>query len=326
MNLSRLALSAATALSLAGWIPGALAQTYPSKAIRLIVPFPPGGGVDVIGRVVAEALTQNIGQPVVVDNRAGAGGGIGGEAAAKAPPDGYTLLIGTASTHGANSAINPKLSYDPVRDFTPVILLATTPYCLVVTPSLAANTPSELIAMAKAQPGKLNFASYGRGSHNHLATELLRVTAGVDVVHVPYKGSSPALADLIAGQVQFMLDTFSTSLAQVKAGKVRMIGITGARRASFAPDVPTIAESGLPGYDAVTFFGIFGPAGMPRQVVDTLNRETGRALTRAEVRNRLTALGAEVVGGAPEQLGEAVATEVRKWAQLVKSQNMSFDQ
>ena len=302
----------------------AFAQTYPTKPVRLIVPFPPGGAVDILGRLFGEAVGKSIGQPVIVENRPGAGAAIGAEAVAKSPADGYTLLIGTSSTHGVNSAVNPNLPYHPIRDFSPVVLLATTPWMVVVSPALPVNSVNELIAYARANPGKLNFASYGRGSSNHLATELLKVRAGIDVIHVPYKGSAPALLDLIAGQVHFMLDTNSTSAPHIQSGKIRLIGVTSAKPVSFASGAKPVAET-LPGYEPGAFFAIFAPAGTPAPVVQRLNREFNGALEQAEVKARLDKLSMEPAGGSPDVLGRRVADEVRTWADLVRQQNLKFD-
>ena len=303
----------------------AWAQTYPSRPLRLIVPFAPGGAVDIIARLMGEAVSRSLGQPVVVDNRPGAGAAIGAEAVARAPADGYTLLIGTSSTHGVNSAVNPKLSYDPVKDFSPVVLLATAPWMVVATPSLPVRNTKELIDYAKAHPGKLNFASYGRGSSNHLATELLKARAGIDVVHVPYKGSAPALLDLVAGQVDFMLDTFSTSAPLVETGKIRLIGVTSDKRVDYAPAAPTVSESGVAGYSTGAFFAIFAPAKTPPQVVERLNREFNAALRQDAVKERLIKLGLQPAGGTPDELGGIVVNEVRTWADLVKQRNLKFD-
>jgi tripartite-type tricarboxylate transporter receptor subunit TctC len=311
-------------LALALYASAASAQTYPSRPLRLIVPFAPGGAVDIIGRLMADAMSRSLGQPVVVENRPGAGAAIGAEAVARSAPDGYTLLIGTSSTHGVNSAVNPKLSYDPVKDFSPVVLLATAPWMVVVNPSLPVHNPKELIEYAKAHPGKLNFASYGRGSSNHLATELLKARAGIDVVHVPYKGSAPALLDLVAGQVNFMLDTYSTSAPLVEAGKIRLIGVTSEKRVPYAPNVPTVAES-VPGYVTGAFFAIWLPANTPAPIVERLNREFNAALKQDAIKDRLLKLGLQPAGGTPEELGRVVVDEVRTWADLVKQQNLKFD-
>jgi tripartite-type tricarboxylate transporter receptor subunit TctC len=312
-------------LALALYASAASAQAYPSRPLRLIVPFAPGGAVDIIGRLVADAVSRSLGQPVVVENRPGAGAAIGAEAVARSAPDGYTLLIGTSSTHGVNSAVNPKLSYDPVKDFSPVVLLATAPWMVVVNPSLPVHNPKELIEYAKAHPGQLNFASYGRGSSNHLATELLKARAGIDVVHVPYKGSAPALLDLVAGQVNFMLDTYSTSAPLVEAGKIRLIGVTSSKRVPYAPDVPTVAESGVPGYVTGAFFAIWLPANTPAPIVERLNREFNSALKQDVIKERLLKLGLQPAGGTAQELGRVVVDEVRTWADLVKQQNLKFD-
>jgi tripartite-type tricarboxylate transporter receptor subunit TctC len=312
-------------LALALYASAASAQAYPSRPLRLIVPFAPGGAVDIIGRLMADAVSRSLGQPVVVENRPGAGAAIGAEAVARSAPDGYTLLIGTSSTHGVNSAVNPKLSYDPVKDFSPVVLLATAPWMVVVNPSLPVHNPKELIEYAKAHPGQLNFASYGRGSSNHLATELLKARAGIDVVHVPYKGSAPALLDLVAGQVNFMLDTYSTSAPLVEAGKIRLIGVTSSKRVAYAPDVPTVAESGVPGYVTGAFFAIWLPANTPAPIVERLNREFNSALKQDVIKERLLKLGLQPAGGTAQELGRVVVDEVRTWADLVKQQNLKFD-
>jgi tripartite-type tricarboxylate transporter receptor subunit TctC len=302
------------------------AQSFPAKPIRLVVPFAPGGGVDVIGRIIADAIAPGLGQPMVVDNRAGAGGALGAEHVARSAPDGYTLLLGTASTHGTGSAVNPKLSYDPVKDFSPVVLFASAPGVLVVTPSVPFRSVGELIAYAKANPGKLNFGSYGPGSYNHLATELLKAQAAIDVVHVPYKGSAPALADLIAGQVQFMIDTYTTSIGHARAGKLRIVGVTSEKRVSFAPELPTLSESGLPGYAVESFYAVFAPPATPAPVVENLNREFNRVMDLPAMRERLKGLGVEPVGGAPAVLARRVENEVKTWQQLVKAQNLKFEQ
>ena len=322
----RLALPAVVAfVFVAGTVPPANAQSYPERPVRLIVPFPAGGTVDAVARGIAQKLSDALRQPMVVENRAGGAGSIGSEAVARAVPDGYTLLTGTASTHGSNPAVQKQLPYDAIRDFAPVALVASTPYILVVHPSVSANSVPELLALARAQPGRLNYASYGAGSSNHLATELFRAITGADIVHVPYKGGAPALADLLAGQVQMMFDVFTTSGPQVRTGKLRLLGVAAARRSSLAPDGPTLAEAGVPGFDAGTFFGLFAPAATPRAVVVRLNEEINRVLFMPDMRERLAAAGAEPGGGSPEQLGQAVAAEVAKWTRLVRDRNLRFD-
>ncbi len=320
--MNRLALSFLLALAAAG----AFAQSaYPEKPVRLVVPFPPGGTVDLIARMIAERLGAGLGQPVVIDNRAGAGGAIGAEAVARAAPDGYSLLMGTGSTHGTNPAVNKKLPYDPVKDFTPIVMLARTPYILVAHPSVAAQSVRELAALARAQPGKINFASYGPGSSNHLASELFKAMAGIDLVHVPYKGAAPAVAAIVAGEVQVMFDVVGTSGQHIKAGKLKLLGVGSPRRSSVAPESPTLAESGIAGFDAGTFFALFAPAGTPRAIVERLHREVVKVLGMTDVIERLVAMGNEIAGGPPEALGEAVSQEVAKWQRLVRERNLVFE-
>ena len=303
----------------------AAAQSYPERAIRLIVPFPAGGTVDSIARTLARELAEALRQPVLVENRAGGAGSIGSEAVAKAAPDGYTLLMGTASTHGTNPAVQKSLPYDPVKDFAPVALVATTPYILVVNPSVPAATTAEFLALVREQPGKLNYGSYGNGSSNHLATELFRSITGADIVHVPYKGGAPAMTDLLAGQVQLMFDVFTTSSPHLRSGKLKLLGVGTVRRSALAPDTPTLAEAGVVGFEASTFFGVFAPAGTPRPIIERLNGEINRALGAADVKERLSAAGADPGGGTPEQLGQLVAAEVAKWTRLVRDRNLRFD-
>ena len=318
--------SAAAALWIAiGGAESACAQSYPERPVRMVVPFPAGGTVDAVARGIAQKLSETLRQPFVVENRAGGAGSIGAEAVARAAPDGYMLLMGTASTHGSNPAVQKGLPYDAIRDFAPVILVASTPYILVVHPSVPANTVAELLALARAQPGRLNYGSYGAGSSNHLASELFRALTGVDIVHVPYKGGAPALADLLAGQVQMMFDVFATSGPQLRSGKLRLLGVGAARRSTLAPDTPTLAEAGVSGFEAGTFFGLFAPAATPRPLVARLNEEANRGLLLPELRERLAAAGAEPGGGSPEQLGQAVTTEVAKWTRLVRERNLRFD-
>lgn len=300
-------------------------SVYPERPIRLVVPFPAGGTVDAIARLVAQRITDPLKQPVVVDNRAGGAGSIGSEAVAKAPPDGYTLLMGTASTHGSNPSVHKALPYDPVRDYAPVALVASTPYIVVVHPSVAAASMAELVALAKAQPAKMNYGSYGSGSSNHLATELLRAITATDLVHVPYKGGAPAMTALLAGEVQLMLDVFPTSDPHVRAGKLKLLGVAASKRSSLAPNAPTLAEAGIAGAEAGTFFGVFAPAATPRAIVDRLNAEINRAIENALTRERMLALGAEPAGGAPDVLGQQVSAEVAKWAKLVRERNLRFE-
>jgi len=302
---------------------GALAQAYPDKPVRIINTFPAGGSGDAVIRVVFEKVGAALGQPFIQETRTGAGGSIGTDLAAKAAPDGYTLVLGTASTFGTNSATMANLPYDPVRDFTPVVMMATTPYLLLAHPTVPAQTVKEFGAHAKANPGKLNYGSFGNASSNQLAYELFKSHAGIDVVHVPYKGGAPLIAALLGGEIQSSMDVYATSRAHIASGKFRLLGVASAQRFSLLPQTPTLAEQGYP-VEGGTFFAILGPAKMPRPVVDTLNREINRALQHPEVRERLTALGTEIAGGTPEALGEIVRREVAKWTRVVKDSNLKF--
>jgi tripartite-type tricarboxylate transporter receptor subunit TctC len=304
---------------------GAWAQAYPTKPIRLVVPFPPGGATDILARAVAQKLTDKWGQPVVVDNRPGAGGNIGSELVAKAAPDGYTLEMGTVGTHAINASLYAKMPYDHVKDFAPVILVAGVPNVLEVNPSLPVNTVQELIAYAKANPGKLNFASSGNGTSIHLAGELFKVMAGVQMTHIPYKGSGPALQDLIGGQVQLMFDNLPPSLPQIKAGKLRALAVTSSTRSPALPDTPTIAESGLPGYEASSWFGVLAPAGTPPAIIAKLNAEIAAWLATPEAKEKMVALGANIGGGSPEDFAKHIAAETAKWQKVVKESGAKVD-
>ena len=300
------------------------AQPYPSKAVRLIVPFPPGGSADILARSIGQKMGEGLGS-VVIDNRPGAGTAIGAEATAKSAPDGYTVMIGTVSSHAINPSLNPKLAYDPIRDFTPLSLVASIPFALLVQPSIPAANLSELIAVAKDKPGRLNYSSAGNGTSNHLAGELFRSLAGLDIVHIPYKGSAPALADLLAGQVDMMFDLVLTAAPHVRSGKARALAVTGARRTTVLPDVPTVAEAGLPGYEVTAWFGLFGPAGLPAPVTSRLNAEIVRAMESKEVRERLASQGAEALSSTPEQFAAYVRDELGKWSRVVKAAGMKVD-
>jgi tripartite-type tricarboxylate transporter receptor subunit TctC len=304
---------------------GTAAQAWPERPIRIIVPFSAGGTNDVVARVVAEKMSASLGQPVLVENRLGAGGSIGAEAVAKAPADGYTLLQASGSTHGGNSAVYRKLPYDPVRDFAPISMLTRTPFILVVHPSVQANTVQQLVALIKAQPGKLNYASYGSGSSSHLVGELFKAMAGLDLIHVPYKGSAPAVIGTVGGEAQVLFDVINTSGPHIKAGRLKALGVGTPTRSSVLPDLPAVAESGVPGFDAMVFFGLLAPAGTPRPVVDRLHREAVKALAMPDVREKLVAMGNEVVGSTPEAFGQQIAAEVAKWQKLVRERDLKFD-
>jgi len=304
---------------------GALAQAYPNHPIRLVVPFPAGGTTDILARDAAPRLTEVLGQPVVVDNRPGAGGNIGADLVAKSQPDGYTLLMGTVGTHAINPSLYAKMPYDHVKDFVPIVLVAGVPNVLVVNPSLPVNSVADLIKLAKSKPGSINFASSGNGTSIHLSGELFKTMAGVEMTHVPYKGSAPALTDLISGQVQVMFDNLPSSLPQIKAGKLRAIAVTSLKRSPALPDVPTISESGLPGFEASSWFGLLAPAGTPAAVVARLNAEVNKWLQSAEGREQLLAQGAQAAGGTPEQFVAHIRAETDKWAKVVKASGAKVD-
>jgi len=303
----------------------AQAPAYPTKPVRIVVPFPAGGATDILARAVAQKLTETWGQAFVVDNRPGAGGNIGSELVAKAAPDGYTLEMGTVGTHAINASLYAKMPYDHVKDFAPIILVAGVPNVLVVNPAVPVNSVQELIAYAKANPGKLNFASSGNGTSIHLSGELFKVMAGVQMTHIPYKGSAPALADLLGGQVQLMFDNLPPSLPQIKGGKLRALGVTSAARAPALPDTPTIAESGLPGFDASSWFGLLAPAGTPPAIIAKLNTEIAKWLATPEAKEKLVAIGANIAGGTPEDFARHIQAETAKWAKVVKESGAKVD-
>ena len=302
----------------------ALAQ-YPEKAVRIIVPYPPGGTTDILARVVATRLTERLGQPFVVENRPGASGAIGSVAVAKAPPDGYLLVMGTVSSHGINSALSKTLPYDAVKDFAPITVVASTPNVLAVTPGFAAKNLGEVLAAARQKPGALNFGSTSPGGSPHMSAELLKMMAGVDIVHVPYKGAGPMLADLIGGQIQMGFDNLPSSMSHIKSGKIRAIAVTTTKRWPGAPDIPTIAESGVPGYEVSGWFGLLAPAGTPRPVVDALYRAVSEILKQPEVSKQLYELGAEPVGNTPEAFGRQIAAEVDKWKKVVATTGVKVE-
>jgi tripartite-type tricarboxylate transporter receptor subunit TctC len=292
--------------------------------VRLVVPFPAAGTTDLLARAAAQKLFEAWGQQVIVDNRPGAAGNIGAELVAKAPPDGYTLLMGTVGTHAINTSLYAKMPYDHVKDFTPVILVAGVPNVLVVNPGVPVNSVAELIAYAKANPGKLNFASSGSGTSIHLSGELFKTMAGVQITHVPYKGSAPALTDLIGGQVQLMFDNLPSSLAFIKAGKLRALAVTGATRAAALPETPTVADT-LPGFEASSWFGILAPAGTPRDIVLKINGEVAKWLASPDAKEKLAAQGANVASGSPEDFAKHIQAETAKWAKVVKESGAKVD-
>lgn len=306
---------------------GAHAQTgnWPTKPVRFIVPFTPGGGNDTIARLIGQKLTASIGQQVVIDNRAGAGGTIGAEAAARSAPDGYTLFLAGVATHGINPNLRSKLPYDPVRDFEPVSLIASAPLIVVVHPSLPVRTTKDLLALAKAKPGEVTYASNGAGGSSHMAVELFNMMTGTKMLHVPYKGLSPALTDLISGQVQVMFSSAVAMLPQVKAGRLRAVAMTGAKRSPALPTVPTLAESGVPGYETGSWYGVVMPANSPKPVVNRLAQEIGTIARSAEVNQRLVEDAAIPVGSSPEEFGNFIRTELARWAKVVKQGKISVE-
>ena len=303
----------------------ACAQPYPSRPVHFVVPYPAGGPLDAVARLLGQKVSESLGQPIIVENKAGAGGNIGADFVAKSPPDGYTILMGAVATHAINPTLYASIPYDPVRDFIPVTQVASTPNVLVVNPSLPVANVKEFIAYAKANPGKLNFGSGSTGSAGHLAGELFKSMAGVQMTHIPYKGAAPAMQDLIAGQVQLMFDNLASSLAQVKAGKVKALAVTTARRSTLAPDLPTIAESGLPGFDINTWFGIFAPARTPPGIVNRLHDEFARALASPDVREKMLNLGAEPMPSTPEQFAAYIKNESEKYARVIKASGAKVD-
>jgi tripartite-type tricarboxylate transporter receptor subunit TctC len=318
-RLSGLTLPFFMALAVALGCAGAAAQSYPSKPIRLVVPYPPGGPLDIMARAIGQKLTEAWRQPVVVDNRAGAGGNIGADLVAKGPADGYTLLMGAVATHAINSTLYGNVPYDPVKDFAPVAMVAQVPNILVVNPSVPARSVRELIELARARPGYLKFGSGSTGSIGHLAGELFNTMAGVKMVHIPYKGGAPAMADLLAGQVQLMFDNLANALPNVKAGRLRALAVTTLARSPAMPELPTIAESGLPGFDLSTWFGVMAPAGTPPEIVSKLNAEIARALSAKDMRERLEKMGAEPpINNTPEHFAAFIRTEAAKYAKVVK--------
>lgn len=303
----------------------AWAQTFPAKPLRLVVPFAAGGSTDVVARLVGQKMAEALGQPVLVENRPGAAGAIATDQVAKAPADGYTLLMATTSTHAILPVANPKLPYDPVKDFASVGLVARAPNVLVVSPTLQVNTVKELVALAKSRPGQLSFASSGNGTITHLVAELFNSSAGVQAVHVPYKTGVQALTDVVSGQVAFQFDSIVWTLPQVRAGKLKGLAVTGLTRSALAPDLPTMAESGLPGFEGVTWFGFAVPAATPKNVVARLNTELNRALQSRDVQDRMAAQGAEAAPGRPEDMTKLVREDTAKWGKVIRDAGVKFE-
>lgn len=296
-----------------------IAQKYPDRPIRLVVAQTPGGSTDTVARFMARALTAPLGQQVIVDNRAGGGGNIGAELVAKASADGYTLILGTSSTFGVNPSLYPNIPYDAVKDFAPIIFVSVVPNVLVVPPVVPATSIQELVALAKAKPGSLNFASSGSGGGPHLAAELFKSQAGIDIVHIPYKGTGPAIADLLSAQVQLSFTTVVSVLPHIKSGKLRALAVTSPRRVQALPDVPTVAEAKFPGVNATSWNGMLAPARTPPAMIERINREANMILNSPQMRESLLSQGAEPMGGTPAEFGAYVRNEVSKWAKVVKA-------
>jgi len=303
----------------------AAAQQWPSKPIKWVVPFAPGGTTDILARTIGEKLSVTLGQPIIVDNKPGAGGGVGADQVAKSPADGYTIMGGTISTHAINASLYSNLPYDPVRDFAPITLIVRVPNMLVVNPELPAKDVRELIALLKASPGKYSFASSGNGTSQHLSGELFKTMTGVEMQHIPYRGSPPALADVVGGQVAMTFDNITTAWPLVKGGKLRALAVTTAKRSPIAPDVPTLAESGLPGYEIGSWQGVFAPAGVSTEIVKRLNTEIVRIINAPDVRQKLVDMGAEPAPNTPEEFAAMVKAEVAKWADVVRKSGAKVD-
>lgn len=308
----------------------AIAQSqgaWPNRPVRFVVPYPPGGSLDQVARALADKMKDGLGQPVLVENRPGAGGNVGADAVAKSPADGYAIVMGAVATHAINPALYPKMPYDPVKDFQPVTLVASTPNVLIVPPESPLKSPKDLIDFAKRNPGRLNFGSGSNGSTGHLCGELFKQMTGTFMVHIPYAGGNPALLGLMAGQTDLMFDNLANASAQIKAGKVRALAVTTLKRSPFNPDLPTMAEADprLKGFDLDTWFGIMAPAGIPKEALDRLHAEIVRALATADLKDRLARMGAEPGGNTPAQFAEFIAREAAKYARIVKLSGAKVD-
>ena len=300
-------------------------QSYPNRPVRLIVPFPPGGGTDIIARIVGQKIAESVGQQVVIDNRPGAGGTIGSRLAAEAQPDGYTVVMGTTSTHAIGPSLYAKRPYDALKDFTPITEVATSPNVLLVSAALHVNTVKELIALAKSKPGQLNFGSSGVGTQFHLSGELLKLLAGIDIVHVPYKGTALVYPDMFSGQIAILFDVPPVALPFIKAGRIKALGVSGKKRIAVLPDVPTIAEAGVPGYDADLWFGLWGPAGLAHDRVQRWHDEVVKALRADDVKRRFADIGADGVSSTPEQFAVFLRAEIAKWEKVVRASGAHAD-
>jgi tripartite-type tricarboxylate transporter receptor subunit TctC len=301
------------------------AAQYPSKPIRIVTPYPPGGPTDILARLLGQRMHEDWGQPVIVEAKPGAGGNVGTDYVAKAAPDGYTLLMGASGPLAINVTLFSKLPYDPTIDLTPVIHVASVPLVLVAHPSLPAKSIEELIALLKSKPGQFDYASAGPGTPQHLTGEMFKSMAGLYVVHIPYRGAAPAIADVIGGQVPFMFDSMISSIAQVKSGRLRALAITSANRSTLLPDVPTVKESGVPNFEATAWYGVVAPAAVPKEIIARLNGELLKVLKTPEIRQRLAEFGSDFVGGPPEQFGQFIKAEIAKWGKVVRDSGAHAD-
>jgi tripartite-type tricarboxylate transporter receptor subunit TctC len=318
------AVSLVLSMALIGISGAASAQQYPNKPIKLVIPFPPAGATDVLGRALAQKMSEALSQPVVVENRPGAGSTIGSEMVAKAAPDGYTLLLASGSICIAANVYS-KLNLDPDKSFAPISLVGQVPHILVVHPSVKANSVKDLIALAKTRPGELNAASQGNGTLSHMELEMLKTSAGVDIVHVPYKGSSTVMSDLVAGNVQIFFDSVTSSMPMVKKGSLKVLGVASPKRLPFAPEIPTMAESGLPGFDAANWFALMAPAGTPKEIVQLLNAQMVKIAAMPDLREKLSAQGIIVESSTPEQMSALVKSDLARWGKLAKQAGVRLD-
>jgi tripartite-type tricarboxylate transporter receptor subunit TctC len=324
-NNSRSWAPALVALAMLGAATAGLAQVYPVKPIRLVLPYPPGGGSDTIARPLAQKMSEGLGQQVVVENRGGAGGNIGMEAVARSASDGYTLVFALTAQLAVNPGLYPKLPYDPIRDYAPITLLGSGGYILVVHPSLPVKSVKELVAFAKARPGQIAYSSSGNGSGGHLAVELFNNMAGIRMLHVPYKGGGPALMDMIAGQVQLLFATQLASWPHVQSGRIRALAVSTAKRPASLPNLPTVAEAGVPGFDAGVWYAVLAPAGTSREIVMRLNGEIARVLNQPDYRNLLVNNTIDPIGSPPEELARTIKSEITKWAKVIKDAGVRVD-
>ncbi len=325
MLLRKLVLRSALGAALILAAACAIADSYPTQSVKLVVPFPAGGTTDILARVFAQKMSEAWGQPVLVDNRAGAGGLIGSEAVARSAADGYTLLLGTIGTHGVSTSLYSKIPYHPEKDFAPVTLLATLPNILAVNPSVPANNLKELIYYAKANPGTVAYASAGNGTASHLAGELLRKSAEIDIIHVPYRGSSPALTDLMGGRVALTFDYTPSALPYVRSGKLRGLAVTGAARTKAAPELPTMIEAGLPNFNMVTWYAIYAPRATPPEIVSKVRDTIAKAATAPDIIKRMDDLGVDLVAGTPDELAQFQHAEIERWSRFIKEMNIKAE-